>query len=330
MDNPRRYRSFFWPTVLIGVGLVWLLANLGIISPVSINSILRLWPLILIVLGLDLLFGHRASWAGALIGILAVAAVIGFLVFGTQLGIQTSNTAMTETFSEPAGDASSANFYLELSSEPVEIYSLTASDKLIDAKIGHTGTIDFSVTGDQSKTVRIAKYSDPGNWLTWDFSLNSLKWDIGLTPALPVDITLDGGSGSVNADLSGLQLNSLHADMGSGSSRFTLPRSDQAYEAVINSGSGSVSLDLPAETNLTLYLDSGSGSLNVNLPKDTAVMIEVLDSGSGSLNLPDVLQSVSGSYGDGMGKWQTAGYDSAAVKIHIQVTNRGSGSVNFR
>lgn len=330
MDNPRRYRSFFWPIVLIGTGLIWLLVNLNIIDPLSLNNLVKLWPLLLVVLGLDLIFGRRANWAGAAIGILAVGAVIAFLLFGAQLGISSTSTANTETFSEPVGNATSANYNFELSSEPVEIYALAGSDQLIDAVIGHTGTIDFSVTGDQSKTVRISKYSDPSRWMTWDFSFDAIKWDLGLNPTLPADIYLDGGSGSVKADFSGLNLNSLQADMGSGSSRFSFPKSTQPYEAVIKSGSGSVSVDLPADTNMTLILDSGSGSLQVNLPRDAAVQIEVLDSGSGSLNLPDGLESISGQYGDGMGKWQSPGFDSAASRILIQIANRGSGSVNIR
>lgn len=330
MDNPRKNRSFFWPIVLIGVGLIWLLVNLGFISSFSLNNLFKLWPLLLVVLGLDLIFGHRASWAGALIGILAVGSIIAFLVFGPKLGITSTSKVNTDTFTEPIGTATSANFYLELSSEPSEIYALSGSRDLIDAEIGHTGTIDFSVTGDQAKTVRISKYNDPTNWLTWDFTFNELKWKLGLTPDLPIDITLDGGSGSVNADLSGLKLNSLRADMGSGSSSFTFPQSSQAYEAEINSGSGSVRIDLPSETNMTLILDSGSGSLNVSLPRNAAVQIEVLDSGSGSLNLPASFQSMPGSYGDGMGKWQSSGYTAAAYKIQIQITNRGSGSINIQ
>jgi len=92
MENPRRYRSFFWPIVLIGVGAIWLLANLNIISVTSLNTLLNLWPLILIVIGLNLLFGHQTQWAGAIIGVLAIGAVIAFLVFGSALGISTTPT----------------------------------------------------------------------------------------------------------------------------------------------------------------------------------------------------------------------------------------------
>jgi len=333
MDKPRRYRSFFWPIVLIGVGAIWLLANLNIISIASLNSLLNLWPLILIVIGLNLLFGHQNPWAGAVIGALAVGAVIAILVFGPALGLPTSSatqTPLVETFTTPLGNTTSANFVLDLSSEPSDIHALNNSTDLIDAQIGHWGgTIDYSVTGNEAKSVHISQISNPTNWFRFDFSFTSLKWDIGLSPRVPIDLTMDGGSGSVTADLTGLELSSLQASMGSGSSKFTLPQSKTVYQAKIDSGSGSVNISLPAATNLTLQLDSGSGSLNISLPAGAAVRVEVSDSGSGSLNLPGSLQSTGGSNTSGTGNWQSAGYDTASSRILIQITSRGSGSINI-
>ena len=45
-----QYRSLFWPILLIGVGVVWLLGNLGYIPMPSLRMLIRLWPLILIVI----------------------------------------------------------------------------------------------------------------------------------------------------------------------------------------------------------------------------------------------------------------------------------------
>jgi uncharacterized membrane protein len=53
---PRRnYRSFFWPVVLILAGILALLVNAGIISTDRLSLLEDLWPVILIVIGLELL-----------------------------------------------------------------------------------------------------------------------------------------------------------------------------------------------------------------------------------------------------------------------------------
>src|SRR4029077_12293523 len=68
------YRSFFWPAVLITVGIVALLVSSGVISADRLYLLLNLWPVILIVIGLELL-GRRAfpGTAGEVAAVLIVA-----------------------------------------------------------------------------------------------------------------------------------------------------------------------------------------------------------------------------------------------------------------
>jgi len=58
----RRWRgSLVGPIILIGLGIVFLLNNLGLLSWSVWEVILRLWPILLIAIGLDILLGRR--WA---------------------------------------------------------------------------------------------------------------------------------------------------------------------------------------------------------------------------------------------------------------------------
>lgn len=55
-----RKRNFFWPAVLIAAGLILLLENFGLLSPLSFG---RLWPIILIIWGLDILWRrYHGEW----------------------------------------------------------------------------------------------------------------------------------------------------------------------------------------------------------------------------------------------------------------------------
>ncbi len=333
MENPRHHHySFFWPTVLIGVGLIWLLVNMGIIAPISVGTILQFWPLILIVLGLDILFSRSYAWVGSLVGILAVGGLVAFLILqphvaGTPIPSTTAESSV-QNFTAPLDDSSSVTYNLETASEPVYLYALNeSSSQLIDANLNHLGTINFNVTGTSSKLVDLSETSNASDWFTWTFPNVNLKWNVGMTKRIPADIKLDGGSGSINADLEGMQVRSLTANLGSGSSTFQLPQSDQAQALDMNSGSGSVNLTLPAETDVTLRLQSGSGSLNISLPVNAALRVEVMNSGSGSLSLPNSLIRISGS--EEIGTWQSNGYDQAAHRIIIKILDRGSGSVSI-
>ncbi|PKN98646.1 MAG: hypothetical protein CVU42_10535 [Chloroflexi bacterium HGW-Chloroflexi-4] len=331
MDNHPRYRSLFWPILLVGVGLVWLLSNLGMIQPISLGSVLKFWPVLLIVFGLDMLFGRRYPWVGAVVGLLAVAGVVALLMFGPQVGITTNTETKSETFATPLEGVKTADYNFDTSSSPVEISALDDNDfDLISADITYRGTMRFDVSGSDHTTVWMSEYSDNTSWLNWDFSFDNLRWDIGLSPEVPADIVLNGGSGSINMDLTGLQLNSLQTDTGSGSSNITLPQSSESYTVDVESGSGSVSLRAPDQTSFTLTLDTGSGSTNVIIPAKAAVRIEVNDDGSGSLDLPNGLMKTSDSSSFDIGAWQTPNYDTAEYKILVQILGQGSGSISIR
>lgn len=330
MENHPRYRSLFWPILLVGVGIVWLLSNLGIIQAINIGSILKLWPLILIVLGLDILFSRRYPWIGAVAGLLAVFGVIAFLVAGPQLGFDTGPVTQTETFSTEVKGVQSAEYNFDTSSSPVDIHALDENTSdLILAEVTHRGTMQFDVSGSTDKTISMSETFENDTWFYWDMSFDQTKWDIGLAPDVPSEVLLNGGSGSIDMDLSGVELTSLRTDLGSGSTDITLPETSEPYTAEIQSGSGSVRLDLPDNTSLTVQIDAGSGSTHVSLPADAAVRVEVMDDGSGSLSLPDGLVRAENSSMFSIGAWETEDYADAADQIVIQILGQGSGSISI-
>jgi hypothetical protein len=64
----RHHRSFFFPILLIAAGVIFLLSNMGYLEGSGMDFILRLWPLIFIIGGLDdLLRGESIS--GPVLGI---------------------------------------------------------------------------------------------------------------------------------------------------------------------------------------------------------------------------------------------------------------------
>src|SRR5258708_39207531 len=79
----RNYRSVFWPAVLILVGVIALLANAGVISTDRLSLLLDMWPLILIVIGLELIArrGLQGATADLAAVLLVVIAAVGALAY---------------------------------------------------------------------------------------------------------------------------------------------------------------------------------------------------------------------------------------------------------
>ncbi len=73
--KPTRRASALGPLFLITVGIVFLLNNLGVLDWSIWQSLVRLWPILLIAAGLDLLIGRR-SVLGFVIAVGASLALV--------------------------------------------------------------------------------------------------------------------------------------------------------------------------------------------------------------------------------------------------------------
>jgi hypothetical protein len=72
----RRPPSLFWPLLLISAGVLLLLSNLGYVPWSSWNVLWRLWPLLLIGLGIDALIGRRTT-GGMIVSGLLILLLLG-------------------------------------------------------------------------------------------------------------------------------------------------------------------------------------------------------------------------------------------------------------
>jgi hypothetical protein len=287
-------------------------------TPPRPNSLTRLWPLLLIAVG-----------------------VIWLLSRGSAV--------TTERFSEPLGSTETARITLDLASAATRVFSLT-DDNLIDAELTHVGTIEFNVSGDEHKEVQL---NNTGRSRSFglDFFSQRTKWDIGLSRDVPLDLRIDGGSGRATLELEDLNLSALELDGGSGGTTMKLPASetgaryevgidggsgstelevadDAAVDMVIDVGSGSFTVNLGRDVTADVELSGGSGSTRINFPNGAAVRLEVNDDGSGSLNTGGGLEQVSGQ-GD-RGVWETRGFADVEQRIVITIRAAGSGSINIR
>ncbi len=329
MQPNRAYRSLFWPILLIGVGFAWLLGNLGVIPWQNFYSLGRLWPLLLVIIGLDILFGRRNMLGSAIIAILTVAAIIFFLVASPSLGLATAPTLTTSVYHETLGGTTSASVNLDLTSARTSIFALSDSPDLINATLIHTGQANFNVSGDKQKTIHLSQTDFGTDWLNpANWGLDQ-RWEIGLAPSIPMSLVINAASGSNSFDFSKLNLTGLKIDAASGSLSVVLPKTNIHYLVDINGASGSITIAVPC-TDTELRLDGASGSQSINVPQGCALRVVVQNTGSGSVNLPTNLTQVGGSSGRRQqGAWETTNFASAKPGLLITITSVGSGSINI-
>ena len=324
--------------ILLAVGTLWLLVSLNVVAGAFIGVLLRYWPVLLIGVGLDILL-RRPLW-GLPYTALALAALLLFSLFSSPGGWVVGGRL--QTLSEPLGAARAAQVMLELSSAPVSI-SAGAGGNLVRADIHDRGDVRLNVTGDISKTLRLERHSGPPRSGSRD-----ARWDVALTERIPLALEVRGASGPLELNLGGVNVSTLALDLGSGSSKVTLPTTG-SYAFTLDGGSGSSDISVPegaqlsAEADLgsgaarfvigqnsyvTLTLNSGSGPVTFTMPEGANVKLEVHNGGS-NLVLPSWLERVdSGSGNEGV--WQTTGFNPDGAQIVLKVEDAGSGPLTIR
>jgi len=310
----RRPPSFFWPLIFIGAGVILLLSNLGYLPWQSWNMLWRLWPLLLVALGIDLLIGRRSmpgAILSALLILLLIAGVAVVVLFAQNIPpmVETTGSAelRTEHVQYPLGGVERASVTIDWASGANTLGALSDSDNLIEGDITHRGRLifDTATRGTQADVRLSSQFA--GFWFgPFGFERGvSERWSVRLSPKVPLDLRLDSGSGRCDFDLTGLRLDALNLDSGSGAITLSLP-SGHSFEANINSGSGSVA---------------------IALPRDAGVQVE-LNSGSGSFRPDERFRRVGGSRGRD-GTWQTDNYGKADYNITLRI-DQGSGSLTLR
>jgi hypothetical protein len=348
-----RYRSLFWPILLIGVGAFWLLANVGVLPDVNFRFLLRLWPIALMAIGLDILFARRSPVIGALIGLGAVVLVIALIFFAPDLGIETSGEFKTLEFTEPLGSANEARVVLDLERYPTTVGSAVGPNSLFEAELATFTDVKFSAQGDSTKTITIDPVTDVGFDFNWfDEIGRNARWEINISPDVPIDLKIDVGSGSTRFELEDLDLSELVIDGGSGSTNMTIPASSSAYDvnidggsgsfdveiergadidATINVGSGSWDVNIGEDVDAEIDIDGGSGSISIDIDRDVGVRVVIRDDGSGSVRVPssyDLADDLDDDERD-TGIWESDNYDSASHTVEITF-DPGSGSFTLR
>lgn len=275
-----------WAYILIAFGAIWLLGNLGF-------SLGWLWPLILIGLGALLLTGN---------------------LHATNVESHHFETALE--------NSTAANMKLVMSVGEGTVKALAEGNQLISADLRHRGEVEFLVSGQQEKTIVLRPthqatwlWLNPANWFNMQ---HDLKWNIGLTARIPLDLTLESGVGKNQFDLTGVQLKRLQVNTGVGSVDVRLPSTDSAYDALVQGGVGETHVDIAEGAAINLKINGGVGAVKIHPPHDAAVRVKATI-GVGNVNLSSRFAQMSGSSHmvGKSGVWETPNFAEAQRQITI-------------
>ena len=323
------YRSFFWPILLLGAGVIWLLVNMSVIPEENLWFLYQLWPALIIVAGLDVMFARRLPLIGVLLALLLVAGVVYVLLTGAALGLEGKPEPQMDSFELAVGETQQVQLDLKLSTQDTVIKALEDSNDLIEADVWHYGDMEFIVDGSQKKHIEFRHtgfLSGLPGFIYANYQ-EDLTWHIGLNPDVPFSIHADASTGHSKFDLSGIRLEELVFDGSTGRSKIILPESTNAYQVTLEGSTGAMWVSLPTEANLTLHLEGSTGEIVLDAPEGAPIQVEVLKGGTGDVILPAWVGKTSGREDRDEGLYQSESFTSADFRMQIIVEDISTGNI---
>ena len=299
MPKGSRQGSLFLPLILITLGVIFLLNNLGALSWTVWEQLVRLWPILLIAAGLDLILsrGFWRWWFAILITVIVVGGGLTVL----ELGLPGAWAVSEEQVRQNLNGTERAK--VELSCERCSL-NLGATN---DPDVLLVGTITRS--GNEALTKQVSSIDGVTHFkLSSQHAVGLLPiatpkrryrdWELSLNLNIPTGLTVDVEMGAVDLDLSQLTIPNL---------------------SVI--ASDEIVVSLPERGTAQATIRGQDGDITLNILEEAAVCIEATITGDGELQLPDAYQRRDTVY-------VSPAYDEATDHLDVVVWSR-NGNVRI-
>ena len=256
----RRYRSFFWPAVLILIGTFALLVNAGVISSDRLGLLADLWPVILIVIGLELLSrralpGQSGDVAAVLIVLLAAGGAIAYVALAPNPG-----TTHTLDSSAAVGSLDHASLEIDAGSANVTVggdKAVVNSSDLYQAHITYSGPKPQVSFDRSSGRLKISQSSS-------GFAFQSRRFtvDVQINSNVQWKITSNGGASTETFNLGGVPVGSMDINTGASREDITLGTPSGVVPITINGGALTVHIHRPPGSGASAAVSGGAVSLD--------------------------------------------------------------------
>jgi hypothetical protein len=310
-------KRVFEGLTVVTVGLILLGNTLGVLPWSVWWTILALWPLLIVSLGVDIL--GRAVGSTAL-RVLASVVVIAGLVYGALVGtgqapapaFATGAAGQAFSFSEPGAGISHGTARIGAGLATVRL----RRGKDITARgVTPFGQPSFAVTRSGTAVdVRIDSSNGRGTFVVPGNGRSFLGVTLPFNPWERVQV--DAGVSQVAIDLTQLDIRDLEVNTGVSNTDITF-----AVPPPVPT------MDTSSRPPRTATISGGLSSYVLRVPRELGVELHV-DNGLGSVNVPSGWTRV-GESSLFSGVWRSEGYDSSASKLQLTV-KAGLSSVDVR
>jgi len=293
--EPRSLGGLILPLILIGLGAFFLLANLGYLAPISIRALVDVWPIALILVGIEVLLGRRRPWVAFGLQLVALALAVS-IVASQSAGLLTPAAARTS--SETVARVGATELALDVSSDFGDLTIAGGASALVETlSTGGEVKVSTDREGGRAK-VEI----DPRHALVLPFQGVRTDLTVAVASDVPASIRLEIAAGDARLDLRELRITQARVDAGAGDILVSLPTTPQGEVTVdINAGAAKITIEVPSGVEARVTVKGGAVSL----------------------------ESQNSRLAASSGFAETAGYATATSRVTVTI-DAGAASVHIR
>jgi hypothetical protein len=244
--------------VLVTIGLLWLLSNLGFPTWFFWRGLFRLWPVFLVAAGINIIFRGKPV-INALVWLLALALVVGYGLVGYQWRDSSLAPKGSEFKLENRAGTKRANLNIKAAAINTRIDSDT--DMLFEGIIPDLGTFcnaEFT-ENDSVVNVYITQQRD-----TVPINIKKeYRCNLSLGRSLPWALDIDVGAANGNLDLTKIAVDSLRLRMGAGNIRVALSDLSEKANLDIKTGAANLELIVPQHAGVSIRLKGAVAHSNL-------------------------------------------------------------------
>ncbi len=263
----------FWGVALVTAGAVALAIQSNLIAADAARDAWRLWPIVLIVIGLAII---SARTPFALVATLAAGLVAGgltgTLVAGWPDGVSIGCGGETDeqiTADGSFGDAS-AEVVLDFNCGELDLVTGGGSDWTVDAR--HASGAEPTITSDD-RALRV-RAQVGGGFI--GFADGRQAWDVTLPTEVELALDIEANAASSRLDLDGADLSELSLDANAGDVDLGLGGA-AVGELAINANAGSIGLTVDSDSAVAGSVEMNAGSLELCVDPDASIAITIDD-----------------------------------------------------
>jgi hypothetical protein len=255
-----RFRNYTFAVLLILLGVALLLQQLGIWQ-IPWSQLVALWPLALILIGLEMLL--RRVPMGGLVYIVLAAAILAVMWFawpalGPRLAARETHVAEL-----PLEGIESASIEISMGVGDLELRPLAEPGLLYRAELLY----------DPSRTELSESRTLQNGHMTASLRMTGIttgpmfggatdRLELELSPDVPITLVIDAGVSRSRIDLRGMVTTGLEINSGVGDAHVLLAEGE--YEAFVSGGVGTLTIELPAGVGAQVQVQGGLGSVRVD------------------------------------------------------------------